>query len=188
MHRFWRGSIGMAAAALLLVGGTAEAKVLEKLGVTVGGGMGGYTGGLGRDALPGGVWSVRADAPTGNRLRVGFAYEGSANQLGLAAADIPPLLVRHAGAMTFRLDAGSVVRPWIETGVGMSHLSIVRGDAGTFRPDLAAELPLATGVEVRAGLVSAGFRVGYNLMFDNEAAPEAGTGMWSGGLTLGARF
>lgn len=174
---------GIALAALLLLGVPAEARILENLGLTVGGGMGGYSSG---GALPGGVWSVRADAPAAWGLRIGFAYEGSANQLGGGDPAAPPLLVRHAGAMTFRLDAGEVVRPWVESGVGMSHFAVVR--AAVPGSDLAAEFPLATGIELRAGLIAAGVRVGYNFIVDDELVPEGGSGMWTGGLTLGARF
>jgi opacity protein-like surface antigen len=163
------------------------------------GGIGGYTGGLGDSTAAGPTWGVALNLQPTNVFGFEFAYDGSRNAiddarvsaLGNAAA------MRHGASALLKVGLPFIerIKPFVGGGLGASYVSIAGETGGLYQGDLMEEVPLVGGIEFNSGVLTAGFRAGYNILVDEGFANTAGnTGRdSSGGLlnmaaTLGGRF
>lgn len=160
------------------------------------GGVGVYTGDLGRYADAGPAWGVNVNLQPTNVMGLEIGYEGSRNEVNDARLTASPAFMRHGGTVLLRLAPPFLerVRPYVAAGLGLSHVSVPEAEvAGLYQDDFMEEIPLAGGLELNAGPVTAGLRATYRWLIDDGFADRAQAGDPEGGLfdavvTLGGRF
>lgn len=163
------------------------------------GGIGGYTGGLGDATAAGPTWGVALNLQPTNVVGFEFAYDGSRNAIDDSRLDAisNPAAMRHGASALLKVGLPFIerIKPFVGAGLGASYVSISGDSAGLYRGDLMEEVPLLGGIEFNSGVLTAGFRAGYNILVDEGFTKTAGnTGRdSSGGLlnmaaTVGGRF
>lgn len=163
------------------------------------GGIGGYTGGLGDATAAGPTWGVALNLQPTNVVGFEFAYDGSRNAIEDSRLDAisNPAAMRHGASALLKVGLPFIerIKPFVGAGLGASYVSISGDTAGLYRGDLMQEVPLLGGIEFNSGVLTAGFRAGYNILVDEGFTDTAGNAGRdpSGGLlnmaaTVGGRF
>ncbi|MHB8877301.1 MAG: hypothetical protein ACYC8T_26685 [Myxococcaceae bacterium] len=168
------------------------AAAADRVSVFVRGGLGDYTGPLGRYTGRGPVWGLTVSVQRSKLVGVELAYEGSRNDLGPVVTPQASLL-RNGGSALVKIGPQLIglIRPFVGFGVGASNMSVLGERSEAFRSDWSAELPLTAGVEFNTRRLTAGIRGTYRLLPDQEVATNVSGG---GGnfrdvsATLGGRF
>jgi opacity protein-like surface antigen len=193
-------SLGLAAAALLVCAGVANAEERQDkqgdFNVFVHGGVGDFTGDLGTMTSTGPTWGINVNVQPWNVLGYEIAYDGSRNLINDPRLPDAAALTRHGLSAMLRLAPPFIekVRPYVGVGLGVTAANVDETKAGgLYRNDLMEEVPLAAGLEFNTGAVTAGFRTSYRLLMDEGFADPAVPGNPEGGyldasLTLGGRF
>jgi hypothetical protein len=188
-----RDSMWMACAALLALTGVAEARERDEQGdfnISLGGGVGGFTGDLGTITDAGPTWGLIVNVQPWNILGYEISYEGARNQIDDERLAEKPALTRHGLAGTLKVAPPFLekVRPFVGVGLGASMLRVTSGAEGFYRNDLMEEIPLTAGIEFNTGAVTAGLRTRYKMLFDEGFAGKREGNYLDGAVTLGARF
>ncbi len=158
-------------------------------------GVAAFTGGLGGLTGTGPIYGVSAGGSWSDIIGFEGGYEGSRTPLDSAVSPVGGALWRHD---LFALaKAGlplGIFRPFVGAGLGVSYINANDEADGPYQNDFLGEIPLALGLEVNRGALTAGLRGTYRVMFFDEFAKpaaggqEPGGGLMSGELTVGARF
>jgi hypothetical protein len=153
----------------------------KEVTVMLNGGVGAFTGNAATSAGP--TWGVRVDVRPLPVLGVELGYDGShfdANGGALTRNGLDALLKGT-------IPLGTPLRPFVAAGLGVSHVS---ASALGYQSDTMEEVPLAAGIELLTGDVTAGFRATYRFLVDDQLSPALGNpgGLFDASLTLGGRF
>lgn len=188
-----RYSVWMAGAALLALAGVAEGAERDKQGdfnLSLGGGVGGFTGDLGTITDAGPTWGVIVNVQPWNILGYEISYDGARNQIDDERLADKPALTRHglAGMLKVAPPFIEKVRPFVGLGLGASMLRVTSNADGLYRNDLMEEIPFTAGIEFNSGAVTAGLRTRYKILFDEGFAGKREGNYLDGAVTLGARF
>lgn len=152
------------------------------LTVLLGGGVEGYTGDLAPILNPGPAWGVSAALKPSRVLGLELRYHGAVNEVdtGITEAEVlgpgvarGPDIVRNGGSAmaTFALSAAPV-QPYVLGGVGIDRYT-VRGPAPGLQSDTTGHIPLGAGLRTHFGDFTADARFGWNLLFNQQFAPNA---------------
>lgn len=171
-------------------------------GITVGalGGVEGYTGALAPRIQPGGAWGVNVGLQPSHFVGVELGYTGAANQIGdtgMFGGD--STLVRNGGHAHLKVSlAPRAIEPYVFSGVGVSRVDFQGGAPGIYSDDYFGHVPLGGGLNFHIGDFTAGARVSYNMLFDQDFIPGELTygtplnannaNIWNTTLHLGATF
>jgi opacity protein-like surface antigen len=163
--------------------------------VALRGGISGYTGDLNELSAAGPAWGVGVGIQPTNLIGVEFAYEGSKNEITDLRLIEGPSLQRHGASALVKLGLPFIerVKPFVGAGLGLSRVGVAGDSNGLYRSDLMEEIPLAVGIEVNSGILTAGVRATYRFLFDEDYASPARPGNPGGGLfdavaSVGGRF
>ncbi len=170
-------------------------------GITVGalGGVEGYTGALAPRVQPGGAWGVNLGLQPSHFVGVELGYTGAANQIGDAGTfGGDSTIVRNGGHAHLKVSlAPRAIEPYVFSGVGISRLD-VQGSPGFVTEDTFGHVPVGGGLNFHIGDFTAGARVSYNMLFDQDFVPDDLTygspanvnnaNIWNTTLQLGATF
>lgn len=167
---------------------------LRGIGVTVGGGVEGYTGSLAPDINPGATAGVNVSARPSSVLGIEVGYSGAVNNLNTSVGGTGPDIVRNGGHAALSLGlAATRVQPYVLGGIGVSRYNIRHAGTSGFKDDTVGNVPVGAGLRTQFGAFTADARVGYNFLFSEDFAPatvrdNAGTGSYTGTLNLGGTF
>lgn len=174
---------------------------LRGVGVTIGGGVEGYTGSLASNVDPGAAAGVTVALRPSSVLGFEVGYSGALNEIdrrfgagGAGTGGSGPDIVRNGGnaALTLGL-AATPVQPYVLGGIGVSRYNIRNGGALGFRDDTVGNVPVGVGLRTQIGAFTADLRGDYNFLFSNDFAPpevttNAGSGRYQGTLNIGGTF
>jgi hypothetical protein len=177
--------------------GIEDPQELPPLHVTANVGIADYTGNLGANTQVGPLYGVTVGAEQWDLVGVEAGYEGTTNSV---SGDGTGSVVRHdvnallKAGPSFDL-AQNDLHPYVGLGLGVSYVNPTdEAEASGLRTDFLGELPLAAGVEYQVGMIRAGVRGTYRVLFFDEFAeptPSADNpsgGLLSGQLTVGGQF
>ncbi|MBZ4422880.1 outer membrane beta-barrel protein [Myxococcus sp. RHSTA-1-4] len=170
----------MVACALVGTGALAQDKEADMRGITVsvGGGVEGYSGGLAPRIDPGAAFGATVGIRPSRVLGLELGYSGAVNSLDLDGAEDllgNPDIVRNGAqaVATFGITA-TPVQPYVLGGIGVSDYNVRQGgEALGYSDDTVGSVPLGAGLRFHSGDFSADFRANYNVLFDEEIAPES---------------
>lgn len=169
---------------------------LRGVGVTIGGGVEGYTGSLASNVDPGAAAGVTVALRPSSVLGFEVGYTGAVNEIDprFALPSNGPDIVRNGGnaALTIGL-AATPVQPYVLGGIGLSRYNVRNGGAVGFRDDTVGNVPVGVGLRTQIGAFTADLRGDYNFLFSQDFAPatvdtNAGSGRYQGTLNLGGTF
>jgi hypothetical protein len=180
---------------------------MRGVSVSVGGGVEGYTSGLGSDIRPGAAYGATVTLRPSKVLGVELGYSGASNDfnrgtVSTTGAARGPDLVRNGGQAVATLGlTAAPLQPYVLAGIGLSRYNIRTAAAG-FQDDTVGNVPLGGGLRLHVGHFTADARVNYNLLIDQQFAagqpvttPEtpvtqafSNGGVYTGTLNLGATF
>jgi hypothetical protein len=167
----------------------APARAERALQLAAEGGVSAWSGPLGSALEPGGAWALRVGTRVTPSIALGVIYEGAANRISGAEGDPRPQVVRGGAGGFVRLSRASArIAPFLETGLAFSWLVASEGSGPEFRSDTGLLLPAAAGVMVRHAGLNAGLRLGYGVLFGNDAWSGGGGNPVAASLSLGAEF
>ncbi len=162
--------------------------ITRDLGVTVSGGVIGYTGDLGADTGAGGFLGVQANSRPLPLLGLELGYEGSRNPF----EDINGALWRHnIGALAKvgpELGDNGDLRPFVGVGLGVSLLNPSGDSEILFDNDLITEVPVAAGVDYDFGAITAGARASYRFLGGENLGLDQNGNAINFGLQVGGAF
>lgn len=174
---------------------TERNKVSEMFTVQAEAGVGAYGQGLGDSTGIGYTFAGRIGADVFR----GFGIEGNYNLWRTPLTD--PRL--EQGAALWRNGISGLVkayapleipaRPYIGTGYGLSYVRANSKGEGLYRNDWQSEFPIAAGVQVDAGPITAGIRGTYGFLAGVETNQNATVrgkngSLLQGALNIGGRF
>lgn len=182
-----------------------DPETMPPFSVRLQGGLSGYTGELGDATAVGPLFGVIVSTEAARaeglgqvtpNLRVEAQYDGNANSIDDSFGEDGAVWRHNISTLA---KAGVQIQqfnPFVGIGVGASYFNANDDavNAGFRDDDLAAEFPLAAGVEANFGNLSAGIRGTYHLMAGEELTEnlpgleDSNGNMLSGSLTLGGRF
>lgn len=165
----------------------------------VGGGIEGQGQALDDVLAPGPLWTASVGVQPLNFLGIELGYTGSAHELdtrltgenndgAINGADI----VRNGGHAVATIGLPTpVIQPYAVGGVGIDRYDYRAAETAQFQDDTAGRAPIGGGLRAAVGPVTADARATYNVLFEQEFAPqipnsEANT--YNVSLNLGARF
>jgi hypothetical protein len=193
-----RRGIWAALALGLGVAGSAVAQESKQgdVNVFLRGGISDYTGGLADVANAGPAWGLTVNIQPTRVIGFELGYEGSNNTIADDRLGEEPSLFRHGASGLLKIAPPLVetVKPFVGVGLGASYVSVRGTAAGLYESDLMEEVPLAAGVELNSGALTAGLRATWRLLVDegfaDNALPGADPqgGLFDASLTLGGRF
>ena len=182
-----------AGSALAKDGGRESSADMRGLTVLIGGGVEGYTAGLGTDINPGVAYGATLALKPTKVLGLELGYTGAANNFDRAAVDNVgtrgPDMLRNGGQAVATLGlTAAPLQPYVLAGLGLSHYN-VRSAAANFQDDIVGNVPMGGGLRLHAGNFTADARVNYNLLVYSDfatgvSAPEA-NGLTTGGSYIG---
>lgn len=160
----------------LAQGGQAD---MRGLTVSAGGGVEGYSAGLAPWIDPGVAYGVTVGLKPSRLIGLELGYSGAVNSIDASGAEAlvgSPELVRNGGQAVATLGlTTSRLQPYILGGLGLSDFNVrFGGEALGFRDDTVGAVPVGAGLRFYTGTVSADLRTHYNVLFDEQFAPEAG--------------
>lgn len=159
--------------------------------VLLGGGVDGYTGGLGDEVKIGPAWGATAGV-TGKRLGFELGYSGSINDAtGPGGAGDGVDIVRNGGQAAVKVNlTETALHPYVMGGIGLERYSVRNGENIGFADDTSGFVPAGAGLRWNLGnTITADARVSYNFMFSDEFAPgDVGGNRLQGMLTLGGTY
>ncbi|WP_241759112.1 outer membrane beta-barrel protein [Pyxidicoccus parkwayensis] len=175
----------------------AKLKVNERppVGIDVGLGVGGFTGGLATNTNPGPLLGVTANAQYWPFLAIEGGY-----QIQRLAIDDSRV---QSGEGIWRNNLGLLAkagplldekwRPFVGAGAGLSYLDPSTGGEGVYHNDLQTEIPLAAGLDYRFGNIVAGARATYSILgSENVVRTASGNdekgSLFNANITVGGRF
>lgn len=165
------------------------------LRVQAGGGIHTLGGDLADVAGIGPAWGVTVGSGGSRMIDAEVGYSGSRLPLTDSRFESGESLWRHGGSALLKvspLELGAF-HPFVGAGVGVSHIRPTDGAKSLYRSDFVTEVPLAAGVDVDAGRVTAGLRGTMTPMFGEEFADDAGRAgqdatLMGATLTVGGKF
>ncbi|MCY1019605.1 hypothetical protein [Pyxidicoccus sp. MSG2] len=179
---------------------------MRGLTVSAGGGVEGYSGALAPRIDPGAAYGATLTLKPSKVLGLELGYSGAVNSIDLDGLEDQlgnPDIVRNGGqaVATVGLTA-SPVQPYILGGIGVSDYNVRSGgEALGYSDDTVGSVPLGAGLRFYSGNFSADLRGNYNLLFDEEFAPNTPTvdqdvvnadfasgGSYNATLSIGATF
>jgi len=159
--------------------------------VLLGGGVDGFTGGLGDEVKLGPTWGATAGV-TGKRLGFELGYSGSINDArGPGGAGDGVDIVRNGGQAAVKVNlTETALHPYVMGGIGLERYSVRNGENIGFADDTSGFVPAGAGLRWNLGnTITADARVSYNFMFSDEFAPgDVGGNRLQGMLTLGGTY
>jgi opacity protein-like surface antigen len=196
-----RESLWVGCAAVLILGGVAEARdddTENKQGdfnVFLRGGVGNFTGELASVTQTGPTWGLTVNVQPWNILGYEITYDGSRNLVEDARLVNQPAVTRYGLAGMLKLGPPLIesVRPFVGLGLGATMVRVSQDAGGLYKNDLLEEVPVAAGIEFNTGAVTAGLRASYRYLVGESFADPSTIGNLEGGyldaaVTLGARF
>jgi len=204
-----RTVVGSLAAAALLFAGPALAQVGaqdvgERLrvedqpmtaGLDVRAGIGSMTGDLAGNTGTAPLLGIAATAQPVPLFGVEASYDGGRYPIDDALVGDGEGIWRHNVSLLFK--AGPLLaqhwRPFVGAGGGLSIINPSQGAEFLYDNDFTEEIPMAAGVEFKAGALTAGARATYRVMLGESFADDASAGSGNGdlfdaSLTVGGRF
>ncbi|MFP2913076.1 hypothetical protein ACLESD_50340 [Pyxidicoccus sp. 3LFB2] len=168
------------ACALGGTGALAQGEQADMRGLTfsAGGGVEGYSGGLAPRLDPGAAYGATVGLKPSRVVGLELGYSGAVNSIDLdGAEDLAgnPQIVRNGGQAVATLGlTASPVQPYILGGLGLSRFNVRQGgEALGFSDDTVGSVPVGAGLRFYTGNFSADLRGNYNLLFDEEFAPDS---------------
>ncbi len=210
--------LAAASAAAVLFAGTAHAQGYQLtapaddraplvtdygIGVTIGGGVEGFTSDIADDTTDiGGSWDLRVEFGTRFPLSVEAAYVGTAQNIkGLTGADSGTLIGTTAeAALKFNVDTGSVFRPFAFAGLGWRRYDVTDAEfttaaVGIRDQDNLMVFPLGGGVRYDYRGIGADLRFTFrpaieeDLILDTSRdSGAAAMHTWNVGAHVGGNF
>ncbi|MGZ3460743.1 MAG: outer membrane protein [Archangium sp.] len=173
-----------------------EHKHLRGVGVLIGGGVEGYTGGLAPNINPGAAWDVRVDARPTSVLGIEGSYVGAENEIDRrfgSNGNGSDIISNGANAALTVGLAATPIQPYVLGGIGVTWYNVRHGFAAGFKDDTVGNVPVGVGLRTQVGAFTADLRGDYNFLFSENFAPadvknNAGTGRYMGSLNLGGTF
>lgn len=167
------------------------------LGVRLGGGVEGHTGGLNDVATAGPTWGVAVDVTPWRAFNVELGYSGSTAEVedsiapgeGLSSG---PDIIRNGGHVALTIGPPTALQPYALAGVGFDYYNL-RGEPGApYENDLSASIPVGVGLRGDLGRFSADLRFAYSAMFGDTFAGQGDNdlmdGRVAGTLQIGGTF
>jgi hypothetical protein len=184
---------------LLCLGATTAAHAQKDrrqgdLNVFLKGGIGGFTGALNDYSAVGPSWGAVVNLQPWRSLGLELGYEGSRHGITDDRLE-DAALTRNGIDALLKLSPPLIerVKPFLGVGLGASYVSVNNG-AGLYKNDVMEEVPLATGLELNSGALTAGVRATYRFLVDEGFADRAqpvgnpNGGLFDFGASVGARF
>src|SRR5690554_657333 len=169
------------------------------MGLTVGGGVVGFTNSEMRDNLhTGGGWEARATFGTKTPLALEAAYVGTANRLDTFGVDDNAALVSNGAEANLRLNLStSTIKPYLVAGAGWKHYAVENTDVNTSSledSDNVLEVPLGVGLGYSFNRFIADVRGTWRPAFDNDlirsevGGDDNSLDTWKVGANVGFEF
>jgi len=169
------------------------------MGLTVGGGVVGFTNSNMRDNLhTGGGWEARATFGTKTPLVLEAAYVGTANRLDTFGVDDNAALVSNGAEANLRLNlTTTAIKPYLVAGAGWKHYAVSNTDVNTSSledSDNVLEVPLGVGIGYSFNGFIADVRGTYRPAFDDDLIrsdignDDTGLDTWKVGANIGFEF
>ncbi|WP_375761295.1 outer membrane protein [Corallococcus exercitus] len=165
-------------------------------GLDVRAGLGGFTGELDDETGVGPLFGITAVAQPAPLVGVEVGYEGQRIPIDDVRVGDGQHIWRNNGSVLGKL--GPVVKerwhPFVGAGLGLSYLDSSDSAAPYYRNDWQTEIPLAAGLDYRAGNLFAGVRATYRVLGGEELTTVPGTSddakgsLFNGNVTVGGRF
>jgi hypothetical protein len=153
------------------------------IGVTIGGGVAGFTEDTLRDtADDGGNWDVRATIGTRSMLAFEASYIGSAQDIDALGLDDDAILLGNGaqGALRFNATTDTPLQPFLFGGLAWRRYELVNADrnvSDVAESDNVLEIPLGVGVAYRMGGFLIDARGEYRIASQEDMIPaEFATG------------
>ena len=169
----------------------------------VGGGVEGYTQGLGADINPGAAYGATVILRPTKVVGLELGYAGASNNFNRDNVSITtgtrgPDVMRNGGQAVATLGlTAAPVQPYLLAGIGISHYN-VRAQAAGFQDDTVGNVPLGGGLRLHLGHFTADARLNYNVLVDQQLTTSVATegsalttssgGIYTGTVNLGSTF
>jgi hypothetical protein len=168
----------------------------DGINVRLNAGIGNYTGDLSSHTGTGPTWGVAVGLRAWNLLAGELAYEGSRNGIDDTRLSSGGAAIWRNGLSAMAMIAPEVtenLRPYLGAGLGASYINPSEDAEIAYRNDFVTEVPLAAGVDYQLGILNAGVRATYRVLFGEEFAeptsgPSTQGGLLTATLNLGGRF
>ncbi|ATB30293.1 hypothetical protein [Melittangium boletus] len=193
--------ITLCASSALAAAGRESSADMRGVSVLVGGGVEGYTRGLGADIQPGAAYGATVILRPTKVVGLELGYAGASNNfdrsnVAVSEATRGPDVMRNGGQAVATLGlTASPVQPYLLAGLGISRYN-VRATAAGFQDDTVGNVPLGGGLRVHLGHFTADARINYNVLVDQQLATDLPStsatsstgGIYTGTVNLGSTF
>jgi hypothetical protein len=163
--------------------------------VRVNGGVGNFTGDLNSHTRTGPVWGVAVRANAMKLVEGEIGYEGSRHGIDTTRLISDDAAIWRNGVSAMAMLAPQVtdnLKPYVGAGLGLDYINPNEPAEIAYRTDFIQEIPLAAGVDLSAGPLTAGVRATYRVLFGEEFAENVSSstegGLFTTTLNVGGRF